>query len=74
MKRDQDPKIGQALVSYARRQLKKIRAELAIIEDSPIPQRLGFLNANESQQKGMVCAVIAAGGVEDASGKFIEVE
>lgn len=74
LKRDQDPKIGQAIIAYAKRQLRKIRAQLAILEDSPMPQRLEFLNANEGRQKGMVCAVIAAGGVEDTSGKFIEVE
>ena len=74
LKRDRDPRIGQTLVSYAQKQLRKIRAELAIIEDSPMLQRLEFLNANEGRQKGMVCTVIAAGGVEDASGRFTEVE
>ena len=74
LERDRDQKTGQTLVTYARKNLRRVRAELAIIEDSPMPQRLEFLNANEGRQKGMVCAVIAAGGIEDASGKFIEVE
>ena len=74
LKRNHHPKIGQTLVGYARKHLRRVRAELAIIEDSPMPQRLEFLNANEGRQKGMVCAVIVAGGLEDASGRFTEVE
>ena len=74
LKRDRDPKIGQTLVAYAKKQLRKIRAELAIVEDSPIPKRLKFLNANEGRQKEMVCAVIGSGGLEDPNGRFIEVE
>ena len=74
LKRDRDPKIGQILATYAKKQLRRVHAELAIVEGSPIPQRLRYLNANEGRQKGMVCAVIGAAGLEDADGKFIEVK
>ena len=74
LKRDRDPKIGQILATYAKKQLRRVDAELAIVEGSPIPQRLRYLNANEGRQKGMVCAVIGVGGLEDANGRFVEVE
>ena len=74
LKRDRDQKTGKTLVGHARKHLRRVCAELAIVEDSPMSQRLEFLNANEGRQKGMVCAVIAAGGLEDANGRFIELE
>ena len=74
LKRDRSPKIGQILVTYSNNQLRRMRAELAIIEDAPVHDRLEYLGANEGKQKGMVCAVISVGGVEDADGRFIEVE
>ena len=74
LKRDRDPKIGQAIIAYAKRKLRKIRAELALVEDAPMPTRLKFLNANEGRQKGMISEVIAGGGLSDVNGTFIEVE
>ena len=74
LKRDRDPKIGQTLVAYAKKQLRKIRAELVLLEDGPLLEHIRYLDANEGKQEGMVCAVIGAGGVEDADERFIEVE
>ena len=74
LKQDRNQKTGQALVAYAKKQLRKIRAELAIVEDYPIPRRIEFLNANQGRQKGMISEVIAGGGLSDVNGTFIEVE
>ena len=74
LKQDRNQKTGQALVAYAKKQLRKIRAELALVEDAPMPDRLRYLDANEGRRKGMVSSVINAGGLEDAGGRFIEVE
>ena len=74
LKADRDQKTGQTLVSYAKKQLRKIRAELALVEDAPLPTRLEFLNADEGRQKRMVLEVIAGGGLSAADEMFIEVQ
>ena len=74
LKRDRDPKIGHTLVSYAKKQLRKIRAELVLVEDAPINKRIEFLGANEGRQRGMISEVIAGGGLSDVNGTFIEVD
>ena len=74
LKRGRDPKIGQTLLSYAKKNLRRVRAEFAIVEDAPMPRRLEFLNANEGRQRGMISEVIAGGGLSAADGMFIEVQ
>ncbi|MGO9275342.1 MAG: hypothetical protein ACLQOO_34755 [Terriglobia bacterium] len=62
-----------AALAYALSELPGVRAELAILEDAPVPQRLAFLNASAERRKEMTERVILAGGLLDRRGKFVEV-
>lgn len=62
-----------AALAYALSQLLGVRAELTILEDAPVAERLAFLNASDERRKEMAERVILAGGLLDARRKFVEV-
>ena len=74
LSKNRQDEIGWSCLAYFYKQIPAVRAELNLLEEAPPLERIRYLDANEGKQRGMVCAVIEAGGVEDADGRFIEVE
>src|SRR6266571_2627065 len=53
-------------------ELPRVRAELLILETALVRDRLRFLNESAEVRCEVVDRVIAAGGLTDATGKFVE--
>ena len=65
--------VGRDMQKYSWRERLKVLAALTIIEDSKIPTRIKFVDANELKRKEMVESVISTQGIYDANDRFIEV-
>ena len=74
LSKNRQDEIGWSCLAYFYKQIPAVRAELNLLEEAPPLERIRYLDANEGKQREMVCEVIAAGGVEDSKGRFIEVE
>jgi hypothetical protein len=74
LRRDMSDEIAWAGLAYAYPRLDPVRAELAVLESAPIPDRLILLKRSDSHQKEIIRRAIERGGVEDANGHFVEIE
>jgi len=51
-----------------------VTAELAILEDGPLPALLSFINAGRPDRKEQLSRITDRGGLYDREGRFIEIE
>ena len=61
-------------LAYAYPELDTTLAELALLENAPIADRLTFLQATPQARREMVRRVTEDGGLWDGQGRFVEVE
>jgi len=74
LRRDMSDEIAWAGLAYAYPRLDPVRAELAVLESAPIPDRLILLKRSDSHQKEIIRRAIERGGVKDDNGHFVESE
>lgn len=74
LKRKPESTLGRDMKAYAREERLKVLAALAVLEDSPITQRVAFLDANPEQRGGHISEVVQAGGLYNDRQQFISVE
>ena len=63
-----DDQIGWDALAYYHREMPRVEAESAILEDSPLAERLAFINSSEAVQKGKVVDVVHARGLNNTGG------
>ena len=56
------------------RTLPCVAAELAILEDGPLPALLSFINAGRPYRKEQLSRITERGGLYDREGRFIEIQ
>ena len=74
LNRNRQDEIGWSCLAYFYEQIPIVRAELTLLEEALPLERIRYLDANEGKQREIVCEVIAAGGIGDSNGRFIEFE
>ncbi len=73
LRRNLQDETGWTLLEHGHKELPGVRAQLAILEDSPVPQRVAFLDANPEERERLICEVVQAGGLYNDAHQFIEV-
>ena len=73
LKPNPQDEIGWTLLAYTYREIPLIRAELAILEESPIKERLAFLGGSKTQKEEAVAEVLMAGGLYNSGEMFVEI-
>jgi len=74
LRRDTSHEMAWSALAYAYSRLDVLRAELAVLESAPIPDRLAMLRGSHYDHKEIIRRAIERGGVKDANGHFVKSE
>lgn len=72
LRENQDDEIGWSALAHVYRLLPSVRAELTILEDTPVAERIRFLNESPAAREKVIEHVMLSGGLMDGAGKFRE--
>jgi hypothetical protein len=61
-------------LAFVYNELPRVRAELLLLGEADISARYSWLKASEFDRKGMLEAIVLAGGVLDQGGRWVEFE